>query len=65
MKSPFFEIISKAKMFENNYALYISQKIIDKYELKEYYRIYFDKLNKLNINCSSKYYVFDDKNYNI
>ena len=31
MESPFFDIISKTKIFENNYIIYISQNIIDKY----------------------------------
>ena len=61
MESPLFEIISKTKIFENNYTIYISQKIIDKYKLKDYYKNYFDNLNKLNIKYSSIYYSFDDK----
>ena len=62
IESPLFEIISKTKIFENNYTIYISQKIIDKYKLKDYYKNYFDNLNKLNIKYASIYYSFYDKN---
>ena len=62
IESPLFEIISKTKIFENNYTIYISQKIIDKYKLKDYYKNYFDNLNKLNIKYSSIYYSFEDNN---
>ena len=62
IESPLFEIISKTKSFENNYTIYISQKIIDKFKLKDNYKIYFDKLNKLNIKYSSIYCTFDDIN---
>ena len=61
IESPLFEIISKTKTFENKYTIYISQKIIDKYKLKDYYKNYFDKLNKLNIKYTSIYYSFYDK----
>ena len=37
--SPLFEIISKTKDFDKNYTIYISQKNIDEYKLKEDYII--------------------------
>ena len=61
MDSPLFNIISKSKEFENNYTIFISQKFIDRYKLKDDYEIYFDNLNKLNIKYSSIYFVFEDK----
>jgi hypothetical protein len=59
--SPLFEIISRTKNFENNYSIYISQEDIDKYKLKKQYKNFFDKLNITNINYSSIYYYFIDK----
>ena len=61
IESPLFEIISKIKIFETNYTIYISQKNIDEYNLKDDYKISFDKLNKLNIKYSSIYYSFHNK----
>ena len=61
IESPLFKVISKTKIFENNYTIYISQKIIDKYKLKDYYKNYFENLNKLNIKYASIYYIFYDK----
>ena len=52
IESPLFKIISKTKTFENFYTIYISQRIMDKYKLKDYYKNYFDNLNKLNIKYS-------------
>ena len=60
--SPLFEIISKTKLFEKNFTIYISQKNIDDYKLKNDYIIFFDKLNKSNIKYSSLFYKFNDKN---
>ena len=61
MESPFFDIISKTKIFENNYIIYISQTIIDEYKLKDVYNKKFSNLNKNNIKYSSIYYSFEDK----
>ena len=62
IESPLFEIISKTKGLENNYAIYISQKNIDKNKLKDDYKIYLDNLNRINIKYLSIYYIFYDKN---
>ena len=62
IESPLLEIISKGTNFENNYyTIYISQKNIDEYNLKNDYITFFNKLNKSNINYSSIYYKFGDK----
>ena len=61
MESPLFEIISKTSIFKNNYIIFISQKIIDDDNLRNYYKNYFDSLNKSNIEYSSIYYSFIDK----
>ena len=58
MDSLLFEIISKTKEIENNNAIYISQKNLDEYDLKDDYKIYFGNLNKLDIKYSSIYYSF-------
>ena len=56
IESPLFKIISKTKNFEKIFSIHISQKIIDKYELKDEYIKFFDKLNNLNIGYQSIYY---------
>ena len=63
--SPFFEIISKSKIF-SIFTIPISIKMIKKYNLKKDYYSVFDKLNNLNINLSSLiiyYNNIDDINY--
>ena len=60
--SPLFAVVSKTQFFEKNCTIYISQKNIDDYNLKDDYRIFFDKLNKSNVNYSSIYYIFNNKN---
>ena len=62
INSPLFEIISKRKKFENNYTIYISQKDIDEYKLKEKYKNIFNDLNTSDVKYSSIYYYFEDKN---
>ena len=62
IESPLFEIISKTKIFEKNFTIYISQKNIDENKLKNDYIKLFDKLNKSNIKYSSIFYKFNDKN---
>ena len=54
--SPLFETISKLSHFEKNYTIYISQKNIDEYNLKNEYIKLFDKLNKSNIKYISIFY---------
>ena len=56
--SPLFEIVSKVKDFDNSYTIYISQKYIDNFNLKDDYLKIFQKLNNSNISYSSIYYVF-------
>ena len=55
--SPLLEIVSKTKDFDK-YAIYISQKNIDEYGLKDQYKIIF---NKSNIKFSSINYVYNDE----
>ena len=52
--------MSKTKYFENNYTIYISQTIIDEYNLKNDYIKFFGKLNKSNIKYSSIFYKFTE-----
>ena len=40
LDSPLFEIISKTKVFDKNYTIYISQQHIDEYNLKNDYISY-------------------------
>ena len=61
IESPLFGIISKIKDFGTYYIIYISQKKIDEYLLKEDYKILFNKLNNSNLKYSSIYYVFNEK----
>ena len=58
--SPLFEILTKTKVLEKIY-IYISQKNIDEYKLKEDYITIFNKLNNSNINYSSISYIFEEK----
>ena len=79
INSPLFEIISKTKILEKYFSIYISQDI-ESNESKKYYiyinklnksnndfRIFFDKINKSNIQYSSIFYNFDKMNkiYNL
>ena len=57
INSPLFKIISKTKIFEKNFSIYISQN-----ESKKDYIILFEKLNKSNIKYSSIYYEFNRMN---
>ena len=61
--SPLLEILSKTKNFEKNYTIYISQKNIDKYDLKNDYIKIFKKLKNLNIRYSSIYYIFKEEKF--
>ena len=56
--SPLFEIVSKVKDFDNTYTIYISQKYIDNFNLKDDYLKIFQNLNNSNKSYSSIYYVF-------
>ena len=42
MDSPLFKIISKTKLFGNNFAIYISQKNIDENNLKDNFKMLFE-----------------------
>ena len=57
--SPLLEIVTKTKNFSKYYAIYISQKNIDDFKLKDDFIKIFNKLNKSNI-LYSIYYIFDD-----
>ena len=50
--SPFFDTISKTEAFELFIEIPISIDIIEKFNLKEDYKIAFDKLNKSNVKYS-------------
>ena len=62
IESPLFEILSKTRNFGKIFTIYISQKIIDKHKLKDEYKKFFDKLNKLNIEYESIFYDYKDIN---
>ena len=63
--SPFFDILSKTKFFENRCAIYISTyKMYSLYDGDEdYYNKFFDRLNKSNVNYSSVYFFFKRNEY--
>ena len=61
LDSPLFEIISKTKDFSKLYTIYISQKNIDEYKLKDDYIMIFKKLNESNIKYSSIFYIYNNK----
>ena len=57
IESPLFKILSKSKNFGKIFTIYISQKILDKYKLKDEYKKFFDNLNNLNISYTSIFYI--------
>ena len=59
--SPLLEILSKTKNFDKIYTLYISQKIIDEYNIKDDCIKAFRNLNNSNIKYSSIYYILNEK----
>ena len=59
--SPLLEIISKINDFDKYFTLYISQKNIDKYKLKDKYRKIIEKLNYTNTKYSSIVYIFNKR----
>ena len=62
IESPLFNILSKTKNFGSIFTIYISQKIIDEYQLKDKYIKIFENLNNLNIKYSSIFYNLKDIN---
>ena len=60
IESPLFEMLSKTKIFDENFIIRISQENIDKYEFKEDYKNIFNKLNTANIKYSSIIYVLKE-----
>jgi len=62
IESPLFKILSFTKNFGKIFTIHISQKIIDKYKLKDEYMKFFDKLNKWNISYTSIFYSLSDIN---
>ena len=62
IESPLFNILSKTKNFGSIFTIYISQKIIDEYQLKDKYIKLFENLNNLNIKYSSIFYKLKDIN---
>ena len=61
MESPLFEILSNTKICINKYPMYISQQNIDKYNLKDKYILFYNNLNKTNINYSSILFSFSER----
>ena len=59
--SPLFNIISKTKVFNEMYTIYISKKNIDDFKLKDYYIKIFNTLNNENKKYSSIFYTFKEK----
>ena len=59
--SPLFGIISKTKDFDKNYIIYISQKNIDEYNLKDNYIIRFNNLNNSKGEYRSIKYAFNEE----
>ena len=59
--SPLFEIISRSINFYKYYTINIYQKNIYIFNLKEEYKIIFDKLNKSNTKYSAICYIYDDE----
>jgi hypothetical protein len=55
--SPFFEALSKDKLFEN-FTIKINIKGIEDFNLKNYYISIFDQMNKSIINYSSIFFKF-------
>ena len=64
IESPLFEVLSKTRNFGKIFTIYISQKIIDKHKLKDEYKKFFVKLNKMNIEYESIFYDYKDNNNN-
>ena len=62
--SPLFKIIAKSKNFDKNFTIHMSQEIIDKYYLKDYYIKEFNDLNNLNVKYNSIFYNLDIKDIN-
>ena len=58
--SPLLEILSKTKVFDKIFTIFISQKNIDEYKLKDDYITIFNKLNNSNIKYTSIYYIFNE-----
>ena len=57
--SPLFHLIFKIKEYDKYYTIYLSQKIIDEYKLKDDYINIFNELNKINKKYFSLYYLFN------
>ena len=56
-----FEIISKIEDYDKAFTIYISQKNIDEYKLKDDYIMLFKKWNDSKFIYSSIYYIYNDK----
>ena len=57
--SPLFKIVSKTKNFDKIFTIQISQKSIDKYNFKNYYRQVFNNINHSNQNNLSIFYLLN------
>ena len=60
--SPFFDFLSKTDIFEQIFAIKISVKLIEKYNLKNDYILAFNNLNKANSKYSSIIFDYKDTN---
>ena len=58
--SPFFDVISKTEIFEEIFTIPISIQIIEKYNLSNDFKSFFDNMNKNNIKYSSLIFNFKD-----
>ena len=61
IESPLFEIVSKTKLFDNC-TIYLSQKIMEEFKLKDYYIKILNKINNSNRKYSEIYYIFSEIN---
>ena len=57
IESLLFGLVSKTNNFENIFTIYLSQKFIDKYNSKDYYKKAFNKFNDSNIKYISLSYL--------
>ena len=60
LDSPLLAILSKTKVFDEMFTIYISQKNIDEYKLKDEYITIFNKLSNSNIKYISICYIFNE-----
>ena len=62
--SPFFDLLSKEEYFWKKFIIPISSQFINKNDLKNDYKSFFNKINKLNINYSLLFLYINENNIN-